>query len=119
MSLCGKEFTAKDEAERNFTESMGVFKHQICPGIEVKCAICGKPITEFSQAKRTPTMGWQHKDCKPVAIKRSTAREQALRESRNSEEKPSASCSMFLERCVTVSNEFPKTLDNLAYYAIL
>ena len=86
---CNQEFTSKDQQDQNYSESMGVCSHLMCPGTEIECAICGGSIADFAQAKRSAGWqgsGWQHKSCKPVAIKRNPAREQALREEREESE---------------------------------
>jgi hypothetical protein len=67
-SECQQAFTKADEADGNYTEYMGAYSHKMCPG--TSCKICGKEIADFAKAKKAPGgQGWQHKSCKPVAIR--------------------------------------------------
>jgi hypothetical protein len=67
-SECGSEFTESDKYNANFSEYMGSYYHRMCPGTD--CKICGREIADFAQAKKgAGGLGWQHKTCKPVAIR--------------------------------------------------
>jgi hypothetical protein len=69
-SECQQEFTKQDESDGNFSEYMGAYSHRMCPG--TTCKICGKEIKSFADAKKAPGgQGWQHKNCKPAAIRAS------------------------------------------------